>query len=115
MTIINKLYEKYKIELDDYKYIESVEEFSVLLLKGQIKYINKYDGNLRHGGLLVKIYKNNIKNSYYCVLKQISGKTYNVSFKNNHMFYCDNKDNKLKDFLKNFISDIDNNKYNIIA
>ena len=107
MTIINKLYEKYKVELEDYKYIESIEDFSVLSLKGQIKYINKYDGNIRYGGLLIKIYKDTIKNNYSCILKQISGKTYNVSFKNNHIFYCNNKNHKLNDWLKNFISDID--------
>ena len=113
MNIINILHEKYKDDIQHYKYIETIEEFSILSLKGNIKYVSKYDGKLRCGGLVIKIYKN-INNNWYCVLKQISGKTYNVSFKCNHIFYSDNKDNNLTNWMKCFISDIDNNKYNII-
>ena len=114
MNIINILHEKHKDDLQYYKYIETIEEFSILSLQGKIKYINKYDGKLRYGGLVIKIYKNQTNNNWVCVLKQISGKTYNVSFKNNHIFYSDNKDNKIIDWMKCFISDVHNNKYIVI-
>ena len=55
-TPIKNILTKYKSELDGYEYIESIDMFSTLSLKGSIKYVNKYDGQLRSGGLLIKIY-----------------------------------------------------------
>ena len=39
---INKIINKYKTELDNYKYIDNIIDFSLLPLKGSIRYINKY-------------------------------------------------------------------------
>ena len=55
---ISKIIDKYKDELTNYSYVDTVGKFSLLELKGSIKYINKYDKELRNGGLVTKIYKN---------------------------------------------------------
>ena len=54
---IDNLIKQYSYELQDYDYIDSVELFSTLTLKGSMKYINRYDKKIRIGGLLVKIYQ----------------------------------------------------------
>ena len=95
---INDIKNKYNIELKDYTYIETEDEFINLKLKGAIRYINKYDGNLRYGGLVIKIYKK--LNSAYALVKKISGQ-----------IYMDNKNNMMCDWLKCFISDVDAGKY----
>jgi hypothetical protein len=51
LNIIHLLKKKYFNELEDYDYIENIIDFSLLPLRGSLKYINKYDGNLRSGGL----------------------------------------------------------------
>jgi len=60
---IDALIEKYKIELTDYTYIKSIVDFCELSLRGPLKYINKYDGFLRSGGFLIKIFNKN--NNWY--------------------------------------------------
>ena len=68
---INKLIEKYSDDLKYYSYINSVNDFSILRLKGSMKYINKYDKKIRYGGLLIKIYQKN--NKWYGVIKKSNG------------------------------------------
>lgn len=106
---IFKLINKYSQELKDYKYIETLEEFALLPLKGSIKYINKYNGLYRTGGLLIKIY--NKHTIWYAVIKQISGKKYYISFQSNHIFYNENKTTTLRNWMECFISDVDAGKY----
>jgi hypothetical protein len=106
---IDKIITKYFHELKDYNYIEKIEEFSLLNLKGSIKYINKFDGLLRSGGLLIKIYKKN--NMWYALIKQLSGKKYNISFKSNHIFYNENKTHTLRNWMECFISEVEAGKY----
>ena len=60
-NIIDDLILKYNDNIKDYSYIKSLDEFINLPLKGPLKYINKYDGRLRSGGLLIKIYLKNNK------------------------------------------------------
>lgn len=108
---ITKLIKKYSTELMDYKYVETLDEFIILPLKGTIRYINKYNGILKFGGLLIKIYYKN--NSWYCTLKQISGKKYNISFKSNHIFYCDNNSESFRNWAECFITEVDAGKYQI--
>ena len=103
------LIDKYSYELEYYKYIESVIDFSLLPLRGSLKYINKYDGNLRKGGLLIKIYKK--INKWYAIIKQISGKIYHVSFESNHIFFNENRADSLRNWAECFISDCDSGKY----
>jgi cyclopropane fatty-acyl-phospholipid synthase-like methyltransferase len=46
---IDNLMKQYSFELQDYDYIDSVELFSILTLKGSMKYINRYDKKIRTG------------------------------------------------------------------
>lgn len=96
---------KYKNELEYYQYIENLSDFSILPLKGSLRYINKYTKELRFGGLLCKIYEK--FGNYFALIKQISGKKYHISFNNNFIFYMKNSQDRLRDSLKLFISNID--------
>lgn len=102
---INKLIEKYKYDLDCYEYIDNVNTFSTLRIRGNIRYINKYDLKLRAGGLLIKIY--NKDNNWYCILLQ-PDKKYHVSFNSNYIFYLGNKDENMRKWAEYFIANIDN-------
>ena len=106
---INNIINKYKTELDNYKYIDNIIDFSLLPLKGSIRYLNKYDLNLRYGGLLIKVYEKN--NKWYGLIKKNNNKRYNVLFNNNYIFYRDTNSNKLINWGKCFLSDIDSGKY----
>ena len=106
---INNIINKYKTELDNYKYIDNIIDFSLLPLKGSIRYLNKYDLNLRYGGLLIKVYEKN--NKWYGLIKKNNNKRYNVLFDNNYIFYRDTNSNKLINWGKCFISDIESGKY----
>jgi len=101
----NKLLDEYREELEYYEHVDTLEMFSLLTLKGSMKYINKYDKKLRSGGLLVKIYKNN-NNLWYGIIKKIDGKKYYIPFDKNYIFYLKTKEelfkNSLKCFLTNF-------------
>ena len=108
-NIIDILINKYSEELKYYEYIETIISFSLLPLRGSMKYINKYDGNLRAGGLLIKIYKKD--NNWIAIIKQMSGKRYNVSFKSNHIFYTECRTDSLRDWAECFISECDSGKY----
>lgn len=101
--IMDELLNKYKSELEYYKYIDSIDIFSTLSLRGSLKYINKYDKELRNGGLLIKIYKDT-NNEWIGIIKKISGKIYYIKFSKNYIFYLENKDNIFKKSLKYFIS-----------
>jgi hypothetical protein len=113
---INQLMEKYSEELKYYTYIDTVYAFSTLKLKGSMKYINKYDKQLRYGGLLVKIYQEN--NNWYGVILKTNNKKYYVSFKSNYIFYCENIGQLMNDNMRNelqlFISDIDKGNYELV-
>jgi hypothetical protein len=100
---------EYNEYLKDYVYVKSLDEFIILPLKGPLKYINKYDGKLRSGGLLIKIYLKNKK--WIALIKQFSGKTYNISFDSNYIFYIKNKKDLLKDWLTCFIAECDSKDY----
>ena len=110
---INELIKKYNLE--KYKYIDDVRLFSLLTLKGSMKYINRYSNELRNGGLLIKIYKKKENNNWYGIIKKISNRYYHVSFKNNYIFYLEHRtrEEKLRHTLELFMSDIDKGKYNI--
>jgi hypothetical protein len=103
-TIINKY------DLKDYKYIDSVEAFSLLRLRGTIKYVNKYDQKLRYGGLVVKIYKRETNQQWYCIIIK-ENKKYYVSYNSNYIFYMESKHDALLDWANCFISDYDKGLY----
>ncbi len=108
---INELIEQYSEQLKYFDYIKTVEEFSLLKLCGTIKYINKYDGELRSGGLLIKIYSKN--NNWYGIIKQPK-KCYHVSFKSNYIFYLKSKQDELRSILEQFEKKFDTGEYFIL-
>ena len=109
---INEIIKKFKSDLKHFKYIETVEEFSLLTLRGSMRYINKYDKKLRTGGLLVKIYKNEQNKKWYGVIMK-SKKMYYISFESNYIFYMASQDDLMTESLKCFISDCDKGLYEI--
>lgn len=104
---INKLMNKYSNELVGYKYIEHLDEFTTLKLKGNIRYINKYDEVLKMGGHLIKIINNN---GWYALLLQ-PNKKYYVSFSSNYIFYQVSKEEQFRKWAECFITDIDKGLY----
>jgi len=99
---INNLIEKYSDQLYDYNYIKTVDDFSILPCKGSLKYINKYDKQLRNGGLCVKIFKKD--DDWIAIIKKINNKKYYVSFKKNYIFYLKNRSDLIKDWAEYFVS-----------
>ena len=111
-TPIKNILTKYKSELDGYEYIESINIFSTLSLKGSLKYVNKYDSQLRSGGLLIKIYKKN-NDKWTAIIKQVDGKKYYISFDSNYIFYRKTKSEERVDLFKLFVSDVDSGMYDL--
>lgn len=97
-------------ELKGYKFIDSVEMFSILKLRGSMKYVNKYDKKLRHGGLLIKIYKKENNQNWYAIIKR-SNKKYHISYNSNYIFYIETRDDLLLDWASCFISDYEKGLY----
>jgi hypothetical protein len=112
-TPIKNILSKYKSELCDYEYIESIDVFSTLSLKGSLKYVNKYDGQLRSGGLLVKIYKKE-NNKWTAIIKQIDGKKYYISYDSNYIFYKKTKSEERVDLFNLFMSNVESGEYDIV-
>lgn len=108
---INNLIDKYSFELQDYEYIDSEALFSTLAFKGSMKYINRYDKNIRTGGLLIKIYKK--KNQWYAIIKSPIGKKFYISFNLNYIFYTESKPTLIRSWAEYFVSEVDKGSYNI--
>lgn len=113
---INVLINKYSEQLKYYTYIDSVHIFSTLKLKGSMKYINKYNKQLRYGGLLTKIFNKN--NKWFAIIKKPNNKIYCVSFDLNYIFYCQNigeiQNENFKKNLDNFLTNCENGEYEIV-
>ena len=103
---IKNILNLYKNELDSYNYIETIDKFSTLTLRGSLKYVNKYDNLLRDGGLLVKIINNRQGDEYFAIIKKPNNKKYYIKFNNNYFFY---KETKYILFKKSLIELISNN------
>jgi len=108
--VINSLKKKYKKDLVDYIYIETVDEFSTLKLTGSMRYINKFDQQLRMGGLLIKIYCKEGK--WYAILKNSHNKVH-VSFHSNHIFYVDTRKELFRDWANCFVTDLEKGIYEV--
>lgn len=108
---INDLIDKYSYDLKDYDYIDSESLFSVLTLKGSMKYINRYDKKLRTGGLLLKIYKR--KHQWYAIIKNPLGNKYYVSFNLNYIFYTESKPSLIRSWAEYFLSEVDSGNFQI--
>ena len=109
---IDTLIKEYNLE--KYTYIDDLRVFSLLPLRGSIKYINKYTNELRNGGLLIKIYKKN-DNKWFGIVKKLSGKKFHFTFDKNYIFYIEHqsKTQKLRESLDIFMNDVNNGKYEI--
>ena len=107
---LDKILKKYESDLTDFEYIDTVEKFSLLTLKGNMKYINKYDKKLRSGGVLAKIFQEN--NKWYAYIRQ-GEKLYKISFNSNYIFYVAHKEDLIRNFADLFITDYENGKYEI--
>ena len=109
---IKNIMNKYSNELKEFEYIESLDMFSTLSLKGSFKYVNKFDGNLRSGGMLIKIYQKEGK--WYGAIKNIKGQKFYVSFDANYIFYRKTNYEERVDLLKVFMSDVDAGMYDLV-
>jgi len=107
---LNDMIRKYESELHDFDHIDTVEKFSLLRLKGTMKYINKTDKKLRSGGILVKIYKRDDK--WYAKIKQ-GDKFYDISYNSNYVFYLNNKSNLIRQWADLFVTEIDKGNYEV--
>jgi len=105
---INTLITKYKSELRDFDYIDRIELFSTLRLRGTMKYINKYDKKLRSGGFLIKIFQ---KNSKWIAIIMQGQKKYYVSFDANYIFYINSKADLIRNWADFFVSECDKGNY----
>ena len=110
---IKNIMNKYTMELDGFEYIESIDVFSTLSLKGSFKYVNKFDGKLRFGGMLMKIYQKK-DNKWYAAIKNIKGQKYYVSFDTNYIFYRKTNYEERVDLLKVFMSEVDAGMYELV-
>lgn len=107
------LYDKYSTDLDGYNLIKTKEEMLDLKMGCCIRYISKYDGELRKGGFLVKKEKKN--NNIYCTLKQ-DNRFYVISFDSNRVYYKkqNRRKNNIRKWADCFITDMENDVYDII-
>jgi hypothetical protein len=107
---------KKKYELVNFKYINTLQEFSELKLGNTIKPINIKTNELKSGGIVIKIDKNK-KNKWYALLSIPQNKYFwKVYFDDNYIFYNINVDitrKKMDIIISAFISQNDINKYTI--
>jgi cyclopropane fatty-acyl-phospholipid synthase-like methyltransferase len=107
---LNDMIRKYESDLKDFDYIDTVEKFSILSLKGTMRYINKTDKKLRSGGLLVKIYQKD--NKWYAKIKQYDN-FYDISYNSNYIFYVNNKSTLLRQWADLFVTELDKGSYEV--
>ena len=105
--------EKYKEELKHYKFISSLDEFIKLPLKGSIRYVNKRTKELKFGGLLTKIYKNQ-EGNWQCAIMKSNRKMYYVGYKSNFIYYIKSSEDRMSDWANIFISKVDNGLFELI-
>jgi cyclopropane fatty-acyl-phospholipid synthase-like methyltransferase len=106
----NDIFKKYESELQNFDYIDSLEKFSLLTLRGTMKYVNKYDKKLKSGGLLAKILNEN--NNWFALIKQ-GNKFYKISYNSNYIFYIPQKSDLVRNFADLFITEFEKGNYDI--
>ena len=103
---INKFFNAYPNELEDYVYVKDEKEFDDIKIGGYIRYFN-YNNEMKWGGILVNKYKDD-KNNNLMVLTNSSFKRFIVSFNKNYIFYKKHTTQADKT-RKLFLSYLDNN------
>ena len=106
---INNYLEIYKNELQDYKYVNSLEELYDLKSAGYIRYIN-LNGELKFGGILIKVFESENKDEFnkknLILLQNSNNNKWVISYERNYIFY--KNQTKKGDNLRNlFISLLD--------
>jgi hypothetical protein len=81
---INFFYEKYNSELEDYIYIEDINQYNDLQSGGYVRYFN-FNDEIKWGGILAKKYNFNDMNMM-CLLNSAFKKN-TISFEKNYIFY----------------------------
>jgi len=106
---IKKLKKKFSVELEDYKYVKNINSLYQLKLGGYIRYIN-FNNELRWGGSLLKVYKDNDRN--LMVIANSDFKRSVVSFEKNHIFYKNHVTyaDKTRKLFISFLDDYNDNK-----
>ena len=97
---ISNLLVKYKTELEEYKWIDSVEEFSVLRLANPVKYIYKKKCRIR-SGILVKIVEEN--NRWFAIVKKMGNLFEKFDFESVYFFYGLNNNEKFRKYITLFL------------
>jgi len=78
---------KYNEELIDFSYVQTLEEFKTLSLGGVIKVITLSNEELKKGGIVVKIDKDQ-KNKWFALLSVPKMRyIWKINFDNNYVFY----------------------------
>jgi hypothetical protein len=104
-----ELKKKYKNELQNYKYIDNIENFINLKKGYAIKPIKKNTEELQKGGIIVQIDKNKKNKWYVLVVLPKLNYFWRIYFEDNHIFY--KSPNKFRNLFDNFITKEDLNKY----
>jgi len=82
----NVIKNKYGEELEDFNYIHNLEDFKNLKNGGIIKSVRLDTGELRKGGILIKIEK--LNNKWYALIGSINKKIFwRIYFNSNYIYY----------------------------
>ncbi len=105
---------KFSKELKNYKPVTSLVELNNLKKAGYIRYVN-LDGEIKYGGILIKVFKSDSKDEFnqktLIILQNSEGIKWTISWEKNYIFY--KKQTKKGDNIRNlFISLLDNDNKN---
>jgi hypothetical protein len=93
-------YAKFKDELDGYTYIHN-DNINLVKPGGLIKFIN-LNGELKGGGIVLNVY-NKDKLTKMTFYMKIPGKTYNLSYSRNYIFFTTSAKSKMRKILTNIL------------
>lgn len=111
---IEELTNKFSKELENYKFVSSLDELQNLKSGGYIRYVN-FNDELKFGGILLKVFKSenndDFNNKNLLILQNSENNKWTISWEKNYIFY--KKQTKKGDNLRNlFISILEDNKNN---
>ena len=101
---VSNLLIKYQKDLEEYSWIDTVEQFSVLRLAHSVKFINKKNGYI-YQGLLVKILEE--KGIWFALIKDINGKIHRINYNDVYFFYGLNRNERIRKYMDLFIKNYD--------
>jgi|TARA_B100000524_G_C23651793_1_gene370435 hypothetical protein len=90
---LEKKFLKYKTkfkELENYEPIKNLQHLYSLKMGGYIRYVN-FDGELRYGGILLKIFESENDSEFnkknLIILQNIDNNKFTISWEKNYIFY----------------------------